>query len=391
MSAGLDAVELLREAVACPSPSGQEARLARLLVERMAGFADEAFVDAAGNAVAVWGEGRTRVTVLGHIDTVPGDIAVRVEEGELFGRGAVDAKGSFCAAVAAVAGLPPELRGRLSIRLVGAVEEEAPSSKGARFAVQTYEPPDVLVIGEPSGWDAYTLGYKGRLMARLEARRPNAHSSRDDATAAEIAVEGYRRVRAFVDDDGATEALDGGSHGGSDGPAGAGARAQRAGPANARGRFDALQLSLQALESANDGLEQHCVATFSFRLPPRWPPDALADRLRALELPAGTTLSFGGGEAAVRAARDSSVARAFRVAIRAAGGRPRAKVKTGTSDMNVVAPHWPVPTLAYGPGDSALDHTPDERLSLAEYARAVMVWRGALAELGGVGASASGS
>ena len=75
----------------------------------------------------------------------------------------------------------------------------------------------------------------------------------------------------------------------------------------------------------------------------------------------------------MRHPRDSVLARALRVAIRQAGGTPVFKLKTGTSDMNVVAPHWNAPTLAYGPGDSRLDHTPEERLDLAEYDRAVAV------------------
>ena len=45
----------------------------------------------------------------------------------------------------------------------------------------------------------------------------------------------------------------------------------------------------------------------------------------------------------------------------------------GTSDMNVVAPLWHCPIVAYGPGDSALDHTPTEHLPLDEYWRAVNV------------------
>jgi LysW-gamma-L-lysine carboxypeptidase len=58
-------------------------------------------------------------------------------------------------------------------------------------------------------------------------------------------------------------------------------------------------------------------------------------------------------------------------------------VKTGTADMNVVAPHWPVPMLAYGPGDSAMDHRPDESISVDEYLRSVEVFQdvfGRLAE-----------
>lgn len=360
--APFDAVGLLERAVATPSPSGREGAVAALLVEAMAGFADDAFLDEAGSAVAVWGRGERIVTVLGHIDTVPGEIAVRRENGVLHGRGVVDAKGSFCAAVAAVAGLPSSLADALRVRLIGAVEEEAPSSKGARHAVRAYEVPDMVIIGEPSGWDAYTLGYKGRLVARLCAERPDSHSSRDEPTAAELAVTAFAAVRTFVQND------------------------NRA----VEGRFDALQVSLRELDSHNDGLVQRCEAVLGFRLPPRWPPSALVEALGGMTLPYGVGITTSGQEQAYRGPNDTPLARAFRVAIRGQGGRPRAKVKTGTSDMNVVAPHWQVPMVAYGPGDASLDHTPEERLDLDEYLRAIEVLRSAFVQLAGASGSPSG-
>jgi LysW-gamma-L-lysine carboxypeptidase len=40
----------------------------------------------------------------------------------------------------------------------------------------------------------------------------------------------------------------------------------------------------------------------------------------------------------------------------------------------VVAPHWPeTPIVAYGPGDSSLDHTPYEHIDLHEYLQAIAV------------------
>jgi hypothetical protein len=84
-----------------------------------------------------------------------------------------------------------------------------------------------------------------------------------------------------------------------------------------------------------------------------------------------------------RGPRDTPLVRAFKGAIRRAGGKPRLKLKTGTSDMNVVAPVWDVPMLAYGPGDASLDHTPQEHLSLPDYARAVAVLTTALTGLTG--------
>lgn len=63
--------------------------------------------------------------------------------------------------------------------------------------------------------------------------------------------------------------------------------------------------------------------------------------------------------------------RAFLQAIREQGADPAFKVKSGTSDMNVVGPAWNCPIVAYGPGDSSLDHTPNEHLDLAEYHQAI--------------------
>jgi len=49
--------------------------------------------------------------------------------------------------------------------------------------------------------------------------------------------------------------------------------------------------------------------------------------------------------------------------------------------MNVVGPAWRCPILAYGPGDSSLDHTPEEHVELAEYLRAINVLELALQHL----------
>ena len=59
------------------SPSGQEHGAVEWLVARMKslGF-DDAFIDNAGNAVGVMGQGPKQVVLLGHIDTVPGEIKV---------------------------------------------------------------------------------------------------------------------------------------------------------------------------------------------------------------------------------------------------------------------------------------------------------------------------
>ena len=119
--------------------------------------------------------------------------------------------------------------------------------------------------------------------------------------------------------------------------------------------------------------------TVGFRLPPNFDVPSFQEELaRWAE---GAELRFEYADAAVRAEKNTPVVRAFLKGIRDAGGTPRFKMKTGTSDMNILAPIWGCPTLAYGPGDSKLDHTPDEAMDLEDFARGVNVLTAALSHL----------
>jgi hypothetical protein len=60
------------------SPSGQEAPAVDWLVRRMRSVGyTRAYADAAGNAVGLIGDGPRQAVLLGHIDTVPGQIPLR--------------------------------------------------------------------------------------------------------------------------------------------------------------------------------------------------------------------------------------------------------------------------------------------------------------------------
>jgi [amino group carrier protein]-lysine/ornithine hydrolase len=344
-----DPVAFLEQMLRIPSLSGQEAELARFLTDQMRRLGFESQIDGAGNAVGAAGAGPA-IVLLGHIDTVPGDLSVRVADGRLYGRGAVDAKGPFAAFVAAAARLVA--RGELPARLVlvGAVEEEAASSKGAHYIVDRYAPA-ACVIGEPSGWDRLTLGYKGRLLIEGRWQQPMAHSAGREVAVAERAVAFWNAVQGYCAVHNGGKTL----------------------------LFDQLIPSLRAISSGTDGLADWAELTIGVRLPPDLDPDALAADLEAH--PHGAQLQFRGGCPAYRADKNNALVRGFLKGVRAAGGAPGFLLKTGTSDMNVVGPAWRCPILAYGPGDSSLDHTPDEHVMIAEYLRAIDVLEVALIEL----------
>lgn len=346
-----DDVQFLEALLRIPSLSGHEGEAAAFLAGRMAEYGWRASVDPAGNAVGLLGDAGPLVVLLGHIDTVPGAIPVRLEGGRLYGRGAVDAKGPFATFVQAAR--RAELAGRLRCRLavVGATEEEAASSRGAHYARGEYAPA-CCVIGEPSGWDRVTLGYKGRLVAHYRLEQPAAHSAGEQPAAPEAMVAFWRAVEARC-------------------------AAHNAGREKL---FEQLSPSLRRVASGGDGLADWCEATIGLRLPEGVDPAALADELRAMAGPAA--LSFEGGCPAFRSPRTTPLAGAFVRAIRGQGGRPAFLHKTGTADMNVVGPAWGCPIVAYGPGDSRLDHTPDEHVEVDEYLRAIAVLADVLGGLG---------
>jgi [amino group carrier protein]-lysine/ornithine hydrolase len=344
------AIELLRELVAIRSHSGEEAEATAFLAGRMAALGLGGHVDGAGNAVGLAGEAGPLVVLLGHIDTVPGGPALAVRENRLYGRGTVDAKGPLATFVCAAARLVESGRLRCRLAIVGAVEEEAASSKGAHFVVDKYAP-DFCVIGEPSGWERITLGYKGRLLVRYERSQPMAHTAGEARAVAEHAVDFWRAVQAR-------------------------AEAHNAGKTRL---FDQILPSLRAFNTGGDGMSDWAQALIGLRLPEDVDPYALAEELGALG--AGATLRFEGHCPAFRADRNNALCRALLKSIRAGGGQPGFLLKTGTADMNVVGPAWGCPIVAYGPGDSSLDHTPEEHVELAEYLRAIEVLADALAAL----------
>jgi len=344
---------LLHEAIATASPSGSEEAVVTALLALLEDRVDEAYRDEVGNLVVRRGEGPTRITMLGHVDTVPGDVPVLESDGALYGRGSVDAKGPLVASLAALTALPREALTGLELRVIGAVGEEAPGSIGARHVLRTQPQPDYLIINEPSGWDAVTLGYKGTYRTTLRATRPSHHAAGPDPTASDDLLDAIMRVRQTLQDAQAEE------------------RAAAGGTLRA---FDALQGKVLQLRHAHDGLEERAEAVFGMRLPPTWPPDRVASLLDGVDWPSTVTREDGEERLpAVKTVADGTLQRAFRTAIRAQGGTPRRVVKTGTSDWNVVHEAWPVPTLAYGPGDAGLDHTPNEHLDLGAFDASIEV------------------
>jgi len=327
--------DLLRDLVSTPSVSGGESAAADVLVEYFTDSGREATVDDAGNVRA---PGDDSVLLTSHLDTVPGEIPVRVEDGELWGRGSVDATGPLAAMAAAAV--------ETGASFAGVVEEET-TSAGARHLVDTQAAPDAVVNGEPTGWDALAVGYRGLTRATYEVETESVHSSRPEPNAVQRAVAWTERVQAAFGDETADE--------------------------SASAVFESVTVKPVAFDGGptSDGRGVAATVGVEFRLPP----GTTAGDVQAVVADCTDVGSVTWTEAIPPLAADarSPVAGALRAGIRSAGGEPTHLRKTGTCDANLYAAAWDCPVAVYGPGDSALDHAPDERIALDAFDRGVEV------------------
>ncbi len=196
------------------------------------------------------------------------------------------------------------------------------------------------------------LGYKGSAWANVTVKHGQTHTASGEETAAESAVEVWLKIKAYVDSFNADKLK----------------------------AFDKLLLTLRGMESDSNDFEQWARLKVGVRLPVEVSPEDWYTKLNevakgAVVEPTGFAIPAWGCE------KNTQLVRSFLSGIRSQGGEPRFVYKTGTADLNIVAPVWKCPAVVYGPGDSALDHTPNEHINLEDYQKAVSVLIAALEKL----------
>lgn len=341
------------------SPTGSEAQLASFLGSELnlAGFRTR--MDSAGNVVGETGDQGPRILLCGHMDTVPGDLPVRLEDGFLYGRGAVDAKSSLAAMIVGCV-LAKERSPLLFQATVAAVVEEETSSRGIKTLISGGCPYDLAVFGEPSGLSNIIIGYKGSLQMELTVQTRSGHSASPwlSVNSFEEAVGFWNAVSDSILDN------------------------------DSQSKFSSVTgcvTRIMAGEQANT-IPSRAIMEMDIRLPPGLRAADFMEKIeklrRAREETRGGVRIFTSVKSRTEAYvgdEDSLGVRAFRRGIRKVTGNEVTLVKkTGTSDMNELAESHRIPMIAYGPGDSSLDHTDDERVSLEEYLGSIEVYATAI-------------
>ena len=196
MTMTIDPVDLARALIAAPSVTPATGAVFDVLEAALAplGFTVERFIDGiepdgpVENLLAVRaGSGPVHFGFAGHLDVVPpgvgwtGDaFAPEIRGDLLYGRGAVDMKGSIAAFVAAAAATPADA-GTISLIITG--DEEGPAIFGTRALMEHMDArgvkPDMIIVGEPTSvnrlGDMVKIGRRGSVNIWIDVPGTQGH------------------------------------------------------------------------------------------------------------------------------------------------------------------------------------------------------------------------
>lgn len=349
------AIELLNRSLKEYTPSRAEGSLANLIKDKSIdelGF-EKTNIDNVGNVIATKGSGRPVIMLCGHMDTVPGRIPVRMENGYLYGRGASDAKSSLIAMLLAASEFPKQ---RGTIIFAGVVDEEG-NATGIKELVRSKSTIDYAIFGEPSGISNITIAYKGRFAFRLTCDvGTSAHAS-----APWLAKNSIEEVYDFWQ---AIQLEIGRLDSGSD-------------------KSSKVTCSLTEISggSSHNVTPQKCKITVDIRIPTtntsRKIQELVASIVKEVSIKKNIRATYRIEDMTepFEADHTSPLVRALSLSIiDVCRKRPILLRKTGTGDMNILGNAFRIPVVTYGPGDPHSSHTVDERISIAEYISSIEVY-----------------
>ncbi len=360
-----EAVRFLTNLLGIYSPSGKEEDAANFLAVEMKKMGFEVGKDTIGNVIGVVGEGEPVILLCGHMDTVAGHLPLRIEEGKIYARGAVDAKGPLAAMImaAVLAAREPGFKGKV---LVASVVEEEATSRGVKHLITQGIKADYAIFGEPSGVENITVGYKGQIQLKIVCRTETGHSS--TPWLYDNALEKAYEVWELIKNASAFPSLDP-----SESPFNAvtaclvkvaGGRAMSVVPFEAEMNVD-VRVPIQFSTAQVFEQIEKIIAKYQAANPKVSVKAAVLDTVEPFEVN-----------------KASPLVHVFSSSVRKVLNKPATLLrKTGTGDMNILGKAMNLPIVTYGPGNSRLDHTLDEHIEINEYLNAIQVYKETLLKL----------
>jgi len=337
-----EAVSTLVQLLEVYTPPGEERRLERTWF-RICGDLryHRVWRDEVGNYFASVGSGGKTIMLVSHVDTVPGELRVKVSAGRVCGRGAVDAKGPLSAMLLAGSVVGDMLKNSRLI-VAGLVDEEG-MGKGAKKLVEEGIHADSIVIGEPTGTFGIAVSYRGSISVKLTANAKGGHASAPYI--AESAVEKLLNLWSMVSKEFSGK------------------------------RYEEITSALTTIHAGDwiSRIPDKAEGSINIRFPHPYTSKDILAKLETYVKASGCSMEIVDVTEPVVTSVNNRAARAMQRAMLKLGYRPRFVKKTGTSDMNTLAAVTK-DIIACGPGESALAHTDSESVDINDIITAAKIY-----------------
>ncbi len=345
------AVDMLIDVLKAYSPTNHEERAINILkyYANELGYED-VVVDSAGNLIASYGSGSTSISLIGHIDTVPGELPVQFDGVVVRGRGAVDAKGPLVAMFigASLARRFIDVK-RFRVYAIAVTGEEG-DSRGAKNLIRNGFKSNGIIIGEPSN-NSIVIGYRGSIKMKIVCRGVGGHSSSPPAgpSACDKLIElwsmirsKYREYKAMGISASLIYLKCGEEHS----------------SIHPRYGESIIDVRISVDRSVNDVINE------------------LSNILNAYPCEY-RVLDYTNP---VRVSINNAIVRSITRSLVKLGIRPRFTYKLGTSDMNLLYPIATRNIAAFGPGKSELSHSDGEEIGVNEIINGTYIYMNTIVE-----------
>ena len=348
-------VKMLEKALRLYTPSLSEKPFAEFLADKCddLGF-ENIHIDEVGNLIATKGSGSPKILLCGHMDTVPGKIKVKNDNGFLYGRGASDAKAPLMSMLLAAA----TMQNHTGTVVFAAVVDEEGNATGIKSLVKQKLDIDYAIFGEPSGIRNITIAYKGRIAINLKINVGNSAHASAPWLAKNAIDEAYVFINALKNE------LEG----------------------NQANKPKGMLLTATLTEikggTSHNVTAVECDAVMDVRIPVDMNCTSVGEKIattvQEVSKKQGVSAFYSVLDETepFEAPHDSPLVRALTLGvIDVEKSRPQLIRKTGTGDMNIIGNALNIPVVTYGPGDPHASHTIDERVSIDEFLRSIEVFK----------------
>ncbi|MEM2994849.1 MAG: M20/M25/M40 family metallo-hydrolase [Candidatus Bathyarchaeia archaeon] len=343
------------------SPSGKEAEVGAFIANEMGKLGFKVRKDKVGNILGEVGNGKTTLLLCSHMDTVPGYIPVRMVDGKLYGRGAVDAKSPLAAMILAAHEVAEKISGKI---LVACAVDEERKSRGVKHLIREGLKADYAIFGEPSGTENIVIGYKGRLLLKITCKTENGHSATPwlFENSIEKAFEIWELLKGIHF---SNEKLGSPFY-----------------------STTTCLIKIRGGEKSSK-VPSKCEALIDIRIPPQLTCqqmyEEVSGKIKAYQKSNPKVSVDVKIEDLIEPFETDTNNRLVQVLSstirRLKGKQPMLLRKTGSGDMNFLGKALGIPIVTYGPGNSKLDHTSNEHVEIKEYLNSIQILKEALPKL----------